>query len=201
MCKSQCSNKRCSLWSEECEWRMCWHYGFQINIFQLQSKWVADYNLSNHLERKRFGAFCQLVCTKCHQCAKANAATNVAPFGVKNASKGWFYSTIFKSTYFNIFCSTFSTKTNFQNVSNSIFQLIFYCAAFFVKWHHISCIYFFFKHFHFYFLCYHNILSIGNKIINICHNGLKMYPEWVRNIYPRLSITTVDVSHKSLHLS
>ena len=35
---------------------------------------------------------------------------------------------------------------------------------------------FFFKHFHFYFLCYHNILSIGNKIINICHNGLKMYP-------------------------
>ena len=35
---------------------------------------------------------------------------------------------------------------------------------------------FFKKHFHFYFLCYHNILSIGNKIINICHNGLKMYP-------------------------
>ena len=28
----------------------------------------------------------------------------------------------------------------------------------------------------FYFLCYHHILSIGNKIINICHNGLKMYP-------------------------
>ena len=54
----------------------------------ITSKWVADYNLSNHLERKRFGAFCQLVCTKCHQCAKANAATNVAPFGVKNASKG-----------------------------------------------------------------------------------------------------------------
>ena len=69
MCKSQCSNKRCSLWSEECEWRMGWHYGFQINIFQLQSKWVADYNLSNHLERKRFGAFCQIVCTKCRQCA------------------------------------------------------------------------------------------------------------------------------------
>ena len=145
MCKSQCSNKRCSLWREECEQKMCWHYGFQINIFQLQSKWVADYNLSNHLERKRFGAFCQLVCTKCHQCAKANAATNVAPFGVKNASKGWVYSTIFKLTHFNRFYSTFVTKTNFQNVSNSIFQLIFYCAAFFVKWHHISCIYLFLK--------------------------------------------------------
>ena len=150
---------------------------FQAGFLEkLQSKWVADHNLSNHLERKRFGAFCQLVCTKCHQCAKANAATNVAPFGVKNASKGWVYSTIFKLTYFNRFYSTFVTKTNFQNVSNSIFQLIFYCAAFFVKWHHISCISLFFKHFHFYFLCYHNILSIGNKIINICHNGLKMYP-------------------------
>ena len=61
---------------------------FQAGFLEkLQSKWVADHNLSNHLERNRFGAFCQLVCTKCHQCAKANAATNVAPCGEKNASE------------------------------------------------------------------------------------------------------------------
>jgi len=75
-CKSQWSNKRCSLWIEDCEWRMCCNYVFQINIFQLQSKWLVDYNLGNHLERKRFGAFFQLVCTKCRQHEVSQCSNN-----------------------------------------------------------------------------------------------------------------------------